>query len=74
MVYYEDIGGEGGIRTHGARNRAQRFSKPSHSTALAPLRCSSVCNKETFLSRVIRRTLFAAGLFGVDCLTGGTDF
>ena len=37
MVYYEDIGGEGGIRTHGARNRAQRFSKPSHSTALAPL-------------------------------------
>jgi len=26
------------------------------------------------LSRVIRRTLFAAGLFGVDCLTGGTDF
>ena len=29
-------GGEGGIRTHGA-HKAQRFSRPPDSTALAPL-------------------------------------
>src|SRR5690606_38526306 len=31
-------GGERGIRTHGGPQRPQRFSRPSHSSALAALR------------------------------------
>jgi hypothetical protein len=37
---YENCGGEGGIRTLGAPQRAQRFSRPPRSTAPAPLRKS----------------------------------
>src|SRR6478672_194715 len=39
IVPLESTGGEGGIRTHGPFG--QRFSRPSQSTALPPLRRSS---------------------------------